>query len=115
MEETLLGHPRAESARTPQPKLPNGPAQQTFVCEVCRYGISIADDALPRCPMCGAEGLNEETVLSLIRCRLAELKRAGCDSPDCVVLAGRVDVDLEGAADLVARGCPADLALRILL
>jgi len=61
------------------------------------------------------ESLDKQAILSLIRCRLAELNRAGCDSPDCVVLAGRVDVDLEGAADLVARGCPADLALRILL
>lgn len=61
------------------------------------------------------EELGEGEIVSLIRCRLQELQRAGCDSPDCVVLASRVDVRLELAADLIARGCPADLALRILL
>lgn len=61
------------------------------------------------------EDLEEEQILSLIRCRLEELKRAGCDSLDCIILASRVDVALERAADLVARGCPPRLALRILL
>lgn len=61
------------------------------------------------------EELAEDEIVFLIRCRLAELERAGCDSPDCVVLASRADVGLEQAADLISRGCPADLALRILL
>ncbi len=61
------------------------------------------------------EQLGEEEIVALILCRLEELGRAGCDGPDCLVLAGRVDLDLERAADLVGRGCPPRLALRILL
>lgn len=73
-------------------------------------------------PTCGGstpaarfEELGEDEIVDLILCRLAELKRAGCDGPDCLVLASRVDLDLERAADLVAGGCPPALALRILL
>jgi hypothetical protein len=75
--------------------------------------------ALTACGGCTSsaeiEGLEEEEIVSLIRCRLAELQRAGCDGPDCLVLAGRVDIRLERAAELISRGCPPDLALRILL
>jgi hypothetical protein len=61
------------------------------------------------------EELGEDEVVSLIRCRLEALKRAGCDALECLLLATRVDVGLEPAAALVARGCPPALALRILL
>ena len=61
------------------------------------------------------EGLDENEIVDLIRCRLVELTRAGCESSDCVVVAGRVDVSLDAAVDLVARGCPARLVLPILL
>jgi hypothetical protein len=61
------------------------------------------------------ENLPDGEIVDLILCRLEELRRAGCHTADCLVLASRVDVGLEQAADLVARGCPADLALRILL
>jgi len=61
------------------------------------------------------EFLDDADVLELILCRLDELKRAGCTSPGCAILAGRVDVSVEAAADLLARGCPPELALRILL
>jgi len=61
------------------------------------------------------EFLDEPDVVELILCRLDQLKRVGCVSPDCAVLAGRVDVSVEAAVDLVARGCPPELALRILL
>lgn len=57
----------------------------------------------------------DETLVSLILCRLAELRRAGCEREDCYLLAGRLDVDLGRAVDLIARGCRPDLALRILL
>jgi hypothetical protein len=57
----------------------------------------------------------DERVVSLILCRLAELRRAGCEDDDCYVLAGRLDVDLGRAVGLVGRGCEPDLALRILL
>jgi hypothetical protein len=57
----------------------------------------------------------DEKLVSLILCRLEELRRGGCEGDDCVALAGRVDIDLGQAINLVERGCPADLALRILL
>ncbi len=61
------------------------------------------------------EEFAECELVSLILCRLAELRRAGCEDDDCYVLAGRVDVDLGQAVDLVERGCPPDLAIRILV
>lgn len=54
-------------------------------------------------------------VVSLILCRLAELRRAGCEEDDCYLLAGRLDVDLGQVVELLGRGCTPDLALRILL
>jgi len=57
----------------------------------------------------------DERLVSLILCRLEELRRGGCEGDDCVVLAGRVDIDLSQAIDLVERGCTPELALRILL
>ena len=49
------------------------------------------------------------------RWRAGELERAGYDIATAVELAERRDVDLHRALDLVARGCPSDLAARILL
>ncbi len=66
-------------------------------------------------PAAQFEELGDEEIVALILCRLEELGLAGCESPDCLVLASRVDLDLDRAVDLVARGCPAELALRILL
>ncbi len=62
-----------------------------------------------------AEGWGEDELVSRILCRLAQLRRVGCDSPECVVLAGRLDVELGGLTGLVGRGCPLLLALQILL
>lgn len=83
-----------------------------------RYPIS----TVPAHDACGdtlsadeVEILDEADVVDLILCRLDQLKRAGCATPDCTVVAGRVDVSLEAAVDLVARGCPPELVLRILL
>ncbi len=61
------------------------------------------------------EELDEDAIVTLIRCRLAVLERAGCESADCLALASRADADLAKAAELIARGCPAELALRILV
>jgi hypothetical protein len=61
------------------------------------------------------DALDDDEVVDVILCRLAELQRVGCESPDCVVIAARVDVGLEPALDLVSRGCPARLVLPILL
>jgi hypothetical protein len=47
--------------------------------------------------------------------RAQELQRAGYDREQAALIAGRHDVDLHTAVDLVRQGCPADLALNILL
>lgn len=57
-----------------------------------------------------------ETELERVeRWRAEELMRAGFDPSAASELASRLDVDLHRAIDLLDRGCPADLALRILL
>ena len=48
------------------------------------------------------------------RWRTAELMRAGFAGDDAVALAARTDVDLHQAIELVQRGCPTELAVRIL-
>ena len=48
------------------------------------------------------------------RWRTSELMRVGFPGDDAVVLAARFDVDLHDAIALVQRGCPVDLAIRIL-
>ncbi len=48
------------------------------------------------------------------RWRTSELIRVGFPGDDAVALAGRFDVDLHDAIALVQRGCPVDLAIRIL-
>jgi hypothetical protein len=49
------------------------------------------------------------------RWRAEELMRAGFDPSAAVELAACLDVDLHAAIDLLERGCPADLAVQILL
>ena len=51
----------------------------------------------------------------VLRWRLQELRRAGFGFQDSVMLALSQDVDLHLATDLLARGCPVDTALRILV
>jgi len=48
------------------------------------------------------ELLSVEEIVAAIYCRFDELSRAGCDSPRCLELASRTDIDLDSAADLVA-------------
>jgi hypothetical protein len=56
-----------------------------------------------------------ETELDRVeRWRTAELMRVGFAGDDAVALAARTDVDLHEAIELVRRGCPPDLAVRIL-
>jgi len=56
-----------------------------------------------------------ETELDRVeRWRTSELMRAGFPGDDAVALAARTDVDLHEAIELVRRGCPPDLAIRIL-
>ena len=47
--------------------------------------------------------------------RREELERAGFSPRDAERVAGRHDVDLHAAVSLVERGCPPEIALRILL
>jgi hypothetical protein len=49
------------------------------------------------------------------RWRAEELERAGYEPRSAGRLAVRHDVDLHTAVELLERGCPADLALKILL
>jgi len=49
------------------------------------------------------------------RWRAEELLRAGFDPAAAVELAQRFDIDLHAATELVDRGCPHELAVKILL
>ena len=49
------------------------------------------------------------------RWRAEELERVGFEPAAASLLAGRLDVDLHDAMDLVRRGCSPELALEILL
>ena len=61
-------------------------------------------------------GLQDGTEIERIeRWRAEELERAGYDRRAAVELASRHDVDLHYAVDLLRRGCPPELALRILI
>jgi hypothetical protein len=56
-----------------------------------------------------------ETELERVeRWRTSELMRVGFPGDEAVVLAARLDVDLHEAIALVERGCPPELAVRIL-
>jgi len=56
-----------------------------------------------------------ETELERVeRWRTSELMRVGFPGDDAVALAARTDVDLHEAIELVQRGCPPPLAIRIL-
>ena len=47
--------------------------------------------------------------------RAEALERAGYGAREAATIAARHDIDLHVATDLLAMGCPAELALRILL
>jgi hypothetical protein len=47
--------------------------------------------------------------------RAEELERAGYLPSEAAEIAVRHDIDLHLAVDMLGRGCPSDLALRILL
>ncbi|HXY84973.1 MAG TPA: hypothetical protein VEH52_05770 [Gaiellaceae bacterium] len=59
------------------------------------------------------EALDETALIEAWRADA--LERAGYPADGAVELAIRPDIDLHGAIDLLERGCPPDLALRILL
>jgi hypothetical protein len=59
--------------------------------------------------------VTESELERIVRWRSEELERAGYSTDGAAALAARLDVDLHEAIDLVKSGCPADIALRILL
>jgi hypothetical protein len=61
-----------------------------------------------------AEEIVETETERVERWRTAELMRVGFAGDDAVALAARTDVDLHEAIELVQRGCPHELAFRIL-
>jgi hypothetical protein len=52
---------------------------------------------------------------AIVMWRLDQLRRAGFELADARVVATQRDIDLHAALDLVRRGCPPAIALRILL
>ena len=56
----------------------------------------------------------EEEHSRVLRWRCEELRRAGYDLKNAILLAVNSEVDLQLALDLPARGCPHETALRIL-
>ena len=59
--------------------------------------------------------IRESELERIERWRADMLERAGYDADDAAELAGRHDVDLHTAIGLLENGCPAEVALRILL
>lgn len=61
------------------------------------------------------EIIGEDEAEMILRWRFDELVRAGYDVGTALLLASHVEIDLHDASALARRGCPADIALRILL
>lgn len=61
------------------------------------------------------EQLEEEAAVEVLRWRFDVLMRAGFDMEQAAALAANVEIDLHLATKLLARGCPPDTALRILV
>jgi hypothetical protein len=59
--------------------------------------------------------IDQTEIERIERWRAEELERAGYEPRSAGRLAVRHDVDLHTAVELLERGCPADLALKILL
>jgi hypothetical protein len=59
--------------------------------------------------------ITESELERITRWRSEELERAGYAPDGAAAIAGRLDIDLHEAIDLLKSGCPADIALRILL
>ncbi|HEY1564543.1 MAG TPA: hypothetical protein VGF72_07670 [Gaiellaceae bacterium] len=64
--------------------------------------------------MAAAHDIIETELDRVERWRTAELMRVGFPGDDAVALAARLDIDLHDAIALVQRGCPPELAIRIL-
>lgn len=60
------------------------------------------------------EGESERAIGSVRQWRTEALIEAGYPQEEAFLLAGRLDIDLHKACDLLAAGCPLPLAIRIL-
>jgi hypothetical protein len=65
--------------------------------------------------MTATDMLIQDEMQRIERWRVEELERAGYSRNQALELGTRHDVDLHLAADLLRKGCPADLAIQILL
>lgn len=61
------------------------------------------------------EALETPVVEAVLRWRFEALVHAGYDAGNALILASHIEVDLHAAADLLARGCPPETAMRICL
>jgi hypothetical protein len=62
----------------------------------------------------GQTEIGDEAVTQVVRWRFQQLRRGGYGAGDATAIAVQTGVDLHRAVELLKRGCPADLALRIL-
>ena len=61
------------------------------------------------------EDLHVDDAADVLAWRFDTLCRSGYDLDAAAVVAANVEVDLHAAVDLIERGCPPELATRILL
>jgi hypothetical protein len=61
------------------------------------------------------EQLEETEAVEVLRWRFDVLLRLGFDIEQAAVAAANVEIDLHAAENLMRRGCPPELALRILM
>ena len=62
-----------------------------------------------------APWVGDEETSRVVQWRFSQLLRGGYSHGDAVVIAAQVQIDLHVALDVVQRGCPPELASRILL
>ena len=61
------------------------------------------------------EDVDVSEIEAVLRWRFEELVRSGYDAGSAMVISSHIEVDLHAATDLVTRGCPPELALKIVL
>jgi hypothetical protein len=61
------------------------------------------------------EELDAPQAEEVLRARFEVLALAGYDPGSALLVASHVEVDVESAIDLIERGCPPDVAVRIVL
>lgn len=93
-----------------------------LIVQITRYGESLLGRLVEdererdRGVRVTAAEVHEQTEIQRIESwRMQELERAGFPADAAAELASRHDVDLHGAIDLVRRGCPPEVARRILV